>query len=91
MIPPRFQFTISGLLWATFWAAVSVAAWTAMPNPWTGAGLFKLLVVYTACIAAPSAAIGALFGQARLGFFVGAPWGAVWGIFMYFILSLPRV
>ena len=91
MTPPRFQFTIRGLLWATFWVAVSAAAWTALPNPSSGDGLFNLLVVYTACIAAPSAAIGALFGQARLGFFAGAPWGAVWGIFMYFLLTLAHV
>lgn len=24
---PRFQFTIRGMLWATFWAAVSMASW----------------------------------------------------------------
>ena len=25
---PRFQFTISGLLWATFWVAMSLGAWS---------------------------------------------------------------
>src|SRR5689334_3453082 len=27
MTPPRFQYTIRGLLWATFWAAVGMGAW----------------------------------------------------------------
>ena len=29
MTPPRFQFTIRNMLGATFWVAVSCAAWTA--------------------------------------------------------------
>ena len=75
---PRFQFTIRGLLLATFWGAVAAVAWTfdidaAKPAAWA---CFLLLRGWT-----PVVAVGALFGQtlwgAFFGFFVGMIWFAV--------------
>jgi hypothetical protein len=78
----HFQFTIRGLLWATFWATVSFAAWAAFADMmrrarlemleranYEGIGILFGLIGLTT----PFIAIGALFGRAKLGFAVGVP------------------
>ena len=88
MTPPRFQFTIRGLLWATFWAAVSLAAWPLyfqyrwpMTPMWALEGLPKALS-FILCVSSPFTAIGALFNQGFRGFLVGGTMVLV----VYFIL-----
>jgi len=77
MSPLRFQFTIRGLLWATFWVALSCPAWVvAMRNlffissltpPPSAFDYFSLFVAF----AAPLVAVGALFNRTMLGLIVG--------------------
>ncbi|MCE9552950.1 MAG: hypothetical protein K8T91_06180 [Planctomycetes bacterium] len=64
MTQPRFQFTIAGMLWATFWIAVSAGGWVmaAKHNISLGVGLL---------IVCPFIALGALLGQTYWGMFVG--------------------
>ena len=86
MTPPRFQFTIRGLLWATFWAAVACAA-TCYPqgigywNPTAPDALMVSTPMITGILVlvALCAAVGALVGQQRKGILVGliATGGAV--------------
>src|SRR5262245_12062136 len=82
MIPPRFQFTIKGLLWATFWLAAAISAFC-YPRSWckwvdrnwdwpwgyfaNPATTAPLIVVVCLC-----AAVGAIVGRHRLGLAVGA-------------------
>lgn len=59
---PRFQFTIRGLLWITFWVAVSVAAWTIPPlGPQGWEGLTEELFVLGLRFTAPFAILSVLF------------------------------
>lgn len=73
---PRFQFTIRGLLWATFWAAVSAGAWTLairhMLSSEDAVGLGILVLALFTGIFSPFVAVGALFGRPLMGFKVGA-------------------
>lgn len=84
MTPPRFQFTIRGMLWATFWAGASFSAWN-MDVPWVasrhyygptyGYGLLSEFIgigITIARLCGPFTAIGALFGRAFWGFVVGS-------------------
>jgi len=66
MNPPRFQFTMMGLLWATFWVAVSAAAWSLCFSLWRD---HKALVLIVALIgvATPFVAFGAIFGKPLKG------------------------
>jgi hypothetical protein len=65
--PPRFQFTIRGLMLATFWAAVSCAAWTLFyrfPIAWEETwGLQACLFV---AIGSAVVAAGAVLNKAKL-------------------------
>ena len=68
MTSPRFQFTIRGLLWATFWLAVSAAAWrfdkrTLPPLLWWPA--------FAAIYICPFMAVGALFQRTLIGLCAG--------------------
>ena len=73
MTTPRFQFTIRGMLWATFWAAVSAAAWKVFGDHdwWPGYEHISLPALLIG-LASPFAAVGALFGRTRLGIGTGA-------------------
>jgi hypothetical protein len=55
MTPPRFQFTIKGMLWATFWVAAGMAV-VATPQVSRGIGLLVLFI-------APLSALLSLFGR----------------------------
>ncbi|MCE9545884.1 MAG: hypothetical protein K8T25_10255 [Planctomycetia bacterium] len=60
---PQFQFTLRGMLWATAWTAVSVAAWTALLKPAfvTGSNSVASYAALTlVALLAPGAAITAL-------------------------------
>jgi len=76
MTPPRFQFTIRGLLWATFWVAVCAGAWTLalryMIHSEDPVGLSILVAALAAGLFTPGLAIGAFFGKARTGFKINA-------------------
>lgn len=41
MAPPRFQFTMSGMLWFTFWAGAILAIWMSAILHWVAALLLK--------------------------------------------------
>ena len=68
MTPPRFQFTIRNILWATFWVTVSCISWIdykpADQNP------PLMFAMIAGRIVVPFIAVGALFGHAFLGFLV---------------------
>jgi hypothetical protein len=77
--PSRFQFTIKGLLWATFWVAVAGAAWVAdglSQSLSRGESLAVLITV--AQVACPIIAVGVLAERTLWGFVFGLPLGAVW-------------
>ena len=78
--PPRFQFTIRGLLWATFWAAVACAAIVQSGRYWDALSL--PMPVFTSLIATFSlcAAVGAIIGQHGKGILVGGLFVAIWGL-----------
>lgn len=80
MTPPRFQFTIRGLLWATFWVAVWSVCCVALPQEGSVAilGIFGLPIL-------PFVAIGALFGKAKWGLLVGV---GAWLLLTVLILIL---
>lgn len=59
---PHFQFTLRDMLWATFWAAVGVSAWTVSQPEELGPGLLPLWFAHVALRwIAPVAAVGVLF------------------------------
>ena len=69
--PGRYQFTIRGLLWATFWLAVSMAAWTfALGRMYDrhqqDGTVFAIVLVLFIGILAPPAAVGSVGGM-KLG------------------------
>ncbi|MCE9556129.1 MAG: hypothetical protein K8T91_22500 [Planctomycetes bacterium] len=86
---PRFQFTIRGLLWATFWSAVALLPWglaiqygvqDKQPSE-----IMALAVI--AGFYAPFVAVGALFGRAWLGLKVGV-FTVGMGIILIVVLAL---
>lgn len=68
MTPPRFQFTIKGLLCATFWAAVSLGAWSIVAN---SDYVLVELVFFLPAVLAPFMSIGALFSRTVGGLLCG--------------------
>lgn len=91
---PRIQFTIRGLLWATFWLAVAFSAWMAddaSKRFFTGQP-YRLLVpaslILAAQVASPLIAAGALFDRIFWGLVVGLPLGAIW-LFYRIMLAMP--
>ena len=70
MTPPRFQFMISGMLWATFWVAVSAGALGLIARTENKVEWWWNLVGM-AMVAGPFAAVGALFRRTSWGLIVG--------------------
>jgi hypothetical protein len=67
----RIQFTLRGLLVATFWAALCVLCATLLRDAdWRAAKWWVYLVGYTGIVSLPTA-IGALFGRPARGMIVG--------------------
>ncbi|MCE9552703.1 MAG: hypothetical protein K8T91_04905 [Planctomycetes bacterium] len=70
MTPPRFQFTIRGLLWATFWAAVALAAFTSA-GPLRAAAEKNGDATYILCqavaVCGAAVSLSTLFNRARQG------------------------
>lgn len=68
MTPPRLQFTIKDLFWATFWIAAGMAAWTFTcghifdEHLSTAAGITLVIAGYFGLFA-PLAGIGMLVGR----------------------------
>jgi hypothetical protein len=81
-----FQFTISRILWATFWMALCFGLFAAFGwrefDHWIPA--VGLIVVGGIC---PFIAVGVLFGRPRLGFAVGL---ILVGIYATFIAARLR-
>jgi len=79
MTPPRFQFTIRGLLWATFWVAVSGAAlcYRQFVPQWDFEIIWRVFTVGTPMLRSLIATVclcaagGALMGRQRQGLRVG--------------------
>lgn len=71
--PRRFQFTLRGTLWATFWVAVAFALWSVGPakntNDWWS---FGPVLIGISCVA-----MGALLGRHEEGILVGIMIAAV--------------
>ena len=82
MTPPRIQFTISGLHWATFWAAVACGSWVIASQQSRESDLYWH--AWRIGIVAPCIAVGALFGQFKLGLYCGVLLIAV----MYFYIAV---
>jgi hypothetical protein len=61
---PRLQFTMTGVLLATFWIAVFFGVWAAAARANEDLGFYMLPMGYT-LIVSPFLAAGALFGRAR--------------------------
>ena len=87
MTPPRFRFTIANLLWATFWAAVGMAAWTTFERH-EGASVAIWVPALAIAMGSPFAAVGALFGIARAGLVMGLAVAAL--VIILFLLGLFR-
>ena len=68
MTSPRFQFTIRGLMWATFWAAVSMGAWSIIAN---SDNTLVAFVFILPAVLAPFMSIGALFSRTVDGLLCG--------------------
>ena len=71
MTPPRFQFTIRNLMWATFWVAVSFGGWVLFTHE-----AFRYMAVlrttaFCLVLFGPCAAIGCIAGYPRAGIAVG--------------------
>lgn len=70
----RIQFTLRGMLWATFWVALSTQTWLVFHRPQTPHSVLPFLAYIFGFITG-FGALGALFGQTRtgleLGLFVG--------------------
>ena len=79
---PRFQFTIRELLWATFWVAVSCAAWNfgaiGPPTPYRGVALCVLFV-------APLPVLFSVFGRSHIAPGIWIVWVAT-----LLLLSIAR-
>ena len=82
MIPPRFQFTIRGLLWATFWAAAWGTCWVSYQQ---GGRLSRLALFGVAAL--PFAACGALFGDARSGLMLGGMVSMLLLIWLFLLIA----
>ncbi len=63
MEKPRFQFTILGILLATFWIAVFIGVWAAAARAKQDVGFYAFPMGY-ALIVSPFLAAGSLFGRA---------------------------
>ena len=81
MTAPRFQFTIRGLLWATFWVAAWGACWVSYQQ---GGRLSPLALLGVTAL--PFAACGALFGDARSGLMLGGIVSMLLLIFLFLLI-----
>lgn len=87
----RFQFTLRGILWATFWAAVSMGAWAcfAQSLPLDGHSAWPLIASYFAGLAFACSAIGALFRRTVGGLVAGLVLAGIAFPIVFFILWSP--
>jgi hypothetical protein len=67
----RFQFTIRGIMWATFWVAVSLAGWVTFINPSFGHMAVLRTASFSMVLFAPCAAVGFLTGYPIEGMNIG--------------------
>lgn len=70
---PRFQFTIRGLLGATFWLAVSIAAWTSLIAP-RFRDTLGFYLLFIAAIIGPTLATVSLLGWTLTSFYLSLVW-----------------
>ena len=64
--PRRFQFTISSMLWAMFWVAVSLGAWGFVTSPrFVKHEPSIQLIGLFGVVLGPAFAIAAIFGRTR--------------------------
>ncbi|MCE9545485.1 MAG: hypothetical protein K8T25_08200 [Planctomycetia bacterium] len=81
----RFQYTLRGMLWATFWVAVCATAWTVIETSAFNKWPWELQFLPTLILAvSPILAIVAIFGRTRLAVFVMA---AVHSAFILFMVA----
>ena len=77
MTSPRFQFTISGMLWGTFWLAISFAGFCYPRQPGHGLnfgytyGPYLEPLAALMAIAALCPAVGAIMGRHARGLLIG--------------------
>lgn len=57
----RFQFRLRGLIWATFWASITLAAWRMDYEP-ANHDLFLMVAIVALQFLSPFVALGALAG-----------------------------
>jgi hypothetical protein len=87
MKPP--QFSLAGILWATFWMAICFVAWATNPPEWSIQGPHQGWVFFAFVglrfITIPTA-IGALFGRTLRGLLVGTALYVGLAVLMIFAL-----
>jgi hypothetical protein len=66
-----YQFSISNILWATFWIAILFAAWVSPQTAPEHLNEFQLFLGDVTRSVPLLIAIGALFNRARLGAIIG--------------------
>jgi hypothetical protein len=93
MTPPRFQFTHRGMLGATFWLALSMAAWAlfvelARYGHQPGLVFYWAVTFLIVGSISPFVAIGALFRRSLLGAAIGFGFCAV--VYLGFWLIVLR-
>ena len=71
MLPLRLQFTIRGLLWATFWVAVSAACFCYAKYHEGPASPFAVILLSSLFFMSPCLAVGFLCGRPFAGFIAG--------------------
>lgn len=89
----RFQFTIRDMLWATFWAALTIAAWMHVGGQWENVFLGRVDIAHhilALCMVAFSIAgsfvtIAAMFRRTWIGVALGG--AAVLGAFLFFLIQ----
>jgi hypothetical protein len=91
MNAPRFQFTIRGMLWATFWVAVSAGSWACFTRflPLDGNSVWHLAVFYFAGLASAFAAVGAIFRRTVGGIVAGIVLAAFLLPIVFWAIWLP--
>lgn len=85
MEKPRFQFTIRGMLWATFWAAIGFATYRFMPAEIKSVNPLMPGILIFIFAATPCFALGSLLGRSEFGLWAGVLAAIVAYGFAFFI------
>ncbi len=84
--PRWFQFTISRILWATFWMGVSFGSWVVLSRT-VGPSDAVGFATTAGVLLGPFVAVGALFGRPLVGLAVGMALVGAYALAVYVAIN----